>query len=158
MAIDGTIEELSDLDADFDELVAMAEELHEHHMPLGLPALKTDFAESWRKFIAPGPERLVLIARFGDDAIGYMAARLNHSNSTDEVVGFIDDAYVRPMARRFGVGEAMLERAESWCRERGVTTVRLNVLAANEIGMSFWRKSGYAPFSYTMAKTLDGVS
>ncbi len=154
MAIDVTIEALDNLDADIDELTAMADELHDHHMVYGLPPLKRDFGDSWRRFIEPGPERLVLIARFGDDAIGYLAARLAHSNSTDEVTGFIDDAYVRPMARRFGVGRGLLARAEDWCRGRGMRTVRLNVLAANEIGLSFWRKAGYEPFSYTVAKEL----
>jgi GNAT superfamily N-acetyltransferase len=154
MAIDVTIEALDDLDADIDELTAMNEELHAHHMAYGFPPLREGFGDAWRSFIEPGPERLVLIARFGDDAIGYLVARLNHSNSTDEVVGFIDDAYVRPMVRRYGVGEGLLARAEAWCREKGMQTVRLNVLAANQIGLAFWTKQGYEPFSITVAKTL----
>jgi diamine N-acetyltransferase len=151
---DYDIDEITDLDADFEDLLAMVIELHDYHMEYGFPPLKPDFAESYRKYLDSTPDRLLLMARFQDDAIGYMATFVNRSPSTDERTGFIGDAYVRPVARRFGVGQAMLDRSEAWCRERGLSTLRLNVLAVNEIGLSFWTKTGFEPFTYTVTKKL----
>ena len=75
----------------------------------------------------------------------------------EETYGLIGDAYVRAESRRRGLGAALVAHVEAWCRARGVDEVRVGVVVANELGVAFWRKSGFEPLTYTMSKSLAGV-
>ncbi len=90
---------------------------------------------------------------------GFMAAAIRRNPGLfDETYCQLEDAYVREAGRRAGLGADMLQRVEAWSRSRGVDEVRLGVVAANDLGLSFWRKSGFVPLTYTMSKTLAGAA
>ena len=78
------------------------------------------------------------------------------SSEDGEVVGFAqavlgdeDEAaelpriYVHPEHWGEGVGSELLDRIETWLRERGAERLRLVVLADNEVGNAFYEKCGY---------------
>lgn len=44
-----------------------------------------------------------------------------------------------------GVGRALMEHAETWASQRGLTLLTLNVFAGNERARRFYERAGYAP-------------
>ena len=103
------------------------------------------------------PDRLLLLARSEGSAIAYLNAQVRRDFGIfDEVVGFIDDAFVKEGYRSMGIGSELLQICEEWCRARGATELRLNVIEGNRLGYEFWTKSGFTPASHLMSKTLQG--
>ena len=154
---DFVIEEVRDLDAAWPELAPLFVELQEYHLPLTQRDFVGDWQERLRVYLASGAESLTLLARRGDRPIGFMDARIDRSPTLfEEEYGYVGNAYVRPEARSRGVGQAMLERVEAWCRSRGAGEVRLNVVAANKLGVRFWTRAGFELQSMTMRKRLSG--
>ena len=50
--------------------------------------------------------------------VGYAVVRAE-SLRDGGVLGVLDDIYVEPEAREVGVGEALMDAVEAWCRGRG---------------------------------------
>jgi GNAT superfamily N-acetyltransferase len=53
-----------------------------------------------------------------------------------------------------GVGRALMEYAETWARQRGLTLLTLNVFAGNERAQRFYERAGYAPEIVKYAKQV----
>jgi ribosomal protein S18 acetylase RimI-like enzyme len=157
--MDATIERVDDIDAAFPELAALLEELHQYHQALRPHEFVPEWRSRWISYLRQDSERLVLLARKAGEPVGYLNGSIRRDPGLfRETYGYIDDAYVQPDLRRLGLGAAMLSRFEAWCREQGATEVRLSVAAANDVGFSFWQKSGFRPMSHTMTKSLAGGS
>ena len=62
---------------------------------------------------------------------------------------------VLPAHRSRGIGQALMDRAEAWARERGCTQARLNVWAVNTRAAMLYESLGYETMTVTMAKPLD---
>ena len=65
--------------------------------------------------------------------------------------------YVRPRARRQGVGKALLAECVADAKTRGAEWVSLEVLTSNELGVTAWRRLGFVEYSYEMAARLDAL-
>ncbi len=50
---------------------------------------------------------------------------------------------VAPKSRRRGIGTLMMQAAEAVCRERGLSTIRLEVSTKNLVAIEFYRRLGY---------------
>jgi len=51
---------------------------------------------------------------------------------------YVSSAFVRPEHRRHGVLRALLDRATEWCRERGLTEMRLHNVGTSAAAASAW--------------------
>ena len=69
--------------------------------------------------------------------------------------GEVNEIYVGPDWRRKGLGKTIMAHAQKWFRERGVNTVRVEVLASNEAARSFYKRLGFEPNYMTLQKTLS---
>ena len=85
-----------------------------------------DFADRLRKAVEAGDVE-VLAARAEDQLLGValLAYRLNVS--AGGLFASVEDLYVRPEARRRGVGRALLQAADERCEERGISYVEAQV-------------------------------
>ena len=85
-----------------------------------------DFADRLRKAVEAGDVE-VLAARAEDQILGValLAYRLNVS--AGGLFASVEDLYVRPEARRRGVGRALLQAADERCEERGISYVEAQV-------------------------------
>ena len=85
-----------------------------------------DFADRLRKAVEAGDVE-VLAARAEDQLLGValLAYRLNVS--AGGLFASVEDLYVRPEARRRGVGLALLQAADERCEERGISYVEAQV-------------------------------
>ena len=87
----------------------------------------------------------IFLAEDGGEAIGLLRCV--------EVVGapmllperycYVSSVYVRPEFRRRGVLRAMLAAAETWCRDRGLTEMRLHNIDTSETAVSAWDALGF---------------
>ena len=85
-----------------------------------------DFADRLRKAVEAGDVE-VLAARAEDQLLGValLAYRLNVS--AGGLFASVEDLYVRPEARRRGVGRALLQAADERSEERGISYVEAQV-------------------------------
>jgi GNAT superfamily N-acetyltransferase len=85
-----------------------------------------DFVDRLRKAVEAGDVE-VLAARSEDQILGValLAYRLNVT--AGERFVSVEDLYVRPEARRRGVGRAMLKAVDELCAERGISYVEAQV-------------------------------
>ena len=101
-----------------------------------------DFADRLRKAVEAG-DLEVLAARAEDQLLGValLAYRLNVS--AGGLFASVEDLYVRPEARRRGVGRALLQAADERCEERGISYVEAQV--EGKEAELFYAAVGYKP-------------
>ena len=102
------------------------------------------FADRLRKAVEAGDVE-VLAARAEDQILGValLAYRLNVS--AGGIFASVEDLYVRPEARRRGVGRAMLKAVDELCAERGISYVEAQV--EEKEAELFYAALGYEPES-----------
>ena len=100
------------------------------------------FADRLRKAVEAGDVE-VLAARAEDQILGVapLAYRLNVS--AGGLFASVEDLYVRPEARRRGVGRAMLKAVNELCAERGISYVEAQV--EEKEAELFYTALGYEP-------------
>jgi GNAT superfamily N-acetyltransferase len=101
-----------------------------------------DFADRLRKAVEAGGVE-VLAARTEDQILGValLAYRLNVS--AGGLFASVEDLYVRPEARRRGVGRALLQAADERFQERGISYVEAQV--EEKEAEVFYAALGYEP-------------
>jgi ribosomal protein S18 acetylase RimI-like enzyme len=88
---------------------------------------------------ADGPGR-TLVAVDGDDVVGFS----NYGPDRNEpALGEVYAIYVDPDRYSSGIGRAIMDEAVVRLRERGLTPVRLWVLAGNARGITFYERYGF---------------
>jgi GNAT superfamily N-acetyltransferase len=101
-----------------------------------------DFADRLRKAVETGDVE-VLAVRTEDQLLGValLAYRLNVS--AGGLFASVEDLYVRPEARRRGVGRALLQAADERFQERGISYVEAQV--EEKEAEVFYAALGYEP-------------
>lgn len=66
----------------------------------------------------------------------------------------ITDLGVRPAMRRRGIAKRLVEEAQVWIRDRGVSRVEIQVAHGNNEGQAFWRAMGYGELMDVLHKRL----
>lgn len=79
------------------------------------------------------------VAEAGTEVRGYVTG----GPSGDDGVAYLGALYVHPDQWGEGTGTALVERFEAFCRDEEYDQIELRVLAENDIGLSFYRQSGY---------------
>jgi GNAT superfamily N-acetyltransferase len=59
--------------------------------------------------------------------------------------GAVEQLFVRPEARRGGIGQALLQAALVWLRGQGVGRLQVEVARGNPTGRAFWDAQGFRP-------------
>ncbi len=99
-----------------------------------------DFAEALRAAVEIG-ELEVLAARAEGRVVGVVLLAYRLSVSAAGLFASIEDLYVRPAARRQGIGRALLGSVEKRCASRGVSYVEAQV--EDEEAAAFYSALGY---------------
>jgi GNAT superfamily N-acetyltransferase len=89
-----------------------------------------------------------------DTVVGYLAA---HAEVLAErrTLGVVDAVYVDPGCRGIGVGEAMMEEAIVWFRERGCFGVDAVALPGARATKNFFEESGFTSRLLVMHRSLE---
>lgn len=98
----------------------------------------------------------VIVAEVGGEvaAYGVCVLRTRPDYFEPGEHGLITDLDVSASHRRQGLGERVLEALCGWLRERGVGRVEAEVVTANELSVSFWRKQGFAAYYQAMSRSV----
>lgn len=99
------------------------------------------FAEQFRKAVEKGNLE-VLVAWLEDRLVGVVVLAFRLNVSAGSSFAMIEDLYVKPDARRRGVGRMLLEAVEERCRARGVSYVEVQT---DEEAAPFYGALGYEP-------------
>lgn len=81
--------------------------------------------------------------------LGYAAGTLRPAGCT------IGPVFTRAVARRRGVGEALVRSIQAWARDTRVPVVEISVAADNEAGIAFLTALGYRPRRVLMTLTPE---
>lgn len=68
----------------------------------------------------------------------------------------MDTIVVAEHWRSRGVGERLVEVAETLARDAGAKGIRANVLARNVMGQGFYKRMGYEEIAVRFGKSLQG--
>lgn len=96
----------------------------------------------------------VFIACDGDERVGSLWLGRSRDQYTCEETGYILGIHVVEGHRRRGIGRMLVRHAETWCRERGLISLALDVGAFNTSADSLYRGMGYEPRSTVLKKNL----
>ena len=72
------------------------------------------------------------------------------------VLGVLDDIYVEPEAREVGVGEALMDAVEAWCRGRGCIGIDSLALPGNRETKNFFETLRSVARAIVVHRSLDG--
>jgi ribosomal protein S18 acetylase RimI-like enzyme len=102
----------------------------------------------------------ILVAEQDDEVVGLtmVLARVPFE-SLDEPPGhsaWVAELVVRSGFRKRGIGTALLHSAQRHARDAGASELRIGVLSGNRPAAALYRREGFAPYSETLAKMLDG--
>lgn len=138
---------------------------------LGAALMRTHYAFDPLRFLEPGDDHgyarflgsqieedgsVVFVAERQRRIVGYVYAAiepLSWKELRDEC-GFIHDLLVADVARRAGIGEALLEEAIEWLREQGLPRVVLGTAAQNETARRLFDRRGFRPTMIEMTLEL----
>jgi GNAT superfamily N-acetyltransferase len=117
---------------------------YERAKPGQAPVTEKDLAKT---LFGKRPAAEVLIAYLGDEPVGFALFFHNYSTWLGNRGIYLEDLFVRPDARKHGVGFALLRALARTALERDCGRVDWAVLNWNELAISFYRQIG--------AKSMD---
>lgn len=146
--------------ADLEQVVRLRLALlreHGHHPIYG--RLREDAERRARdvfasQLVAPG--EVIFLAERGDAVVGILRCVESMASPLLEPprYGYVSSVYVEPAARRTGVMTALVQAAEQWCTDRGLTEIRLHSVHGDAVSGTAWERSGFAPVEVVRLKKL----
>ena len=115
---------------------------YERAKPGEAPVTQTDLAET---LFAERPAAEVLIAKLDDQPVGFALFFHNYSTWLGKRGIYLEDLFVRPSARKHGVGFALLRRLARIAVERDCGRVEWSVLNWNQLAIDFYKQIGARP-------------
>ena len=110
--------------------------------------LRTDAEQRARPMFAAQLEstnEAIFIAEENDKPVGLL--RCVESAASPLLIPdrycYVSSAYVRPDCRRKGVLHELFERAVTWCRDRGLSEMRLHNVGTREASVAAWSALGF---------------
>ena len=114
--------------------------------------------ESWARPYPPPPladsylrEGRILVAERDGQVIGMAKGDFRPG------LGHVSFVYVRPEARRQGIGKALLRELAAFFRDEGVEHVTLNVDVTNDEALAVWHRLGFADYRRALVTELAAL-
>src|ERR1700737_1973586 len=126
---------------------------YERALPGEAPVTEKDLAET---LFGKRPAAEVLIAYLGDEPAGFALFFHNYSTWLGKRGIYLEDLFVRPAARKHGVGFALLRALARIALDRDCGRVDWAVLTWNELAISFYKQIGAKPMEDWTSFRLTG--
>ena len=126
---------------------------YERALPGEAPVTEKDLA---RTLFGKKPAAEVLIAYLGDEPAGFALFFHNYSTWLGKRGIFLEDLFVRPLARKHGIGFALLRELARIALERDCGRMDWSVLNWNELAISFYKRIGAKPMDDWTTFRLTG--
>ncbi|HYU52537.1 MAG TPA: GNAT family N-acetyltransferase [Gemmatimonadaceae bacterium] len=115
---------------------------YERARPGEAPVTERDLAET---LFGERPAAEVLLAYLGEEPVGFALFFHNYSTWLGKRGIYLEDLFVRPSARKHGIGYALLREVVRIALERACGRVDWAVLNWNELAISFYKQIGAKP-------------
>lgn len=135
-----------DLDAVVDLRLALLREYDDHPV---YGRLRADAEERARPMFAAqldSQTEVMFLAEQNELAVGLLRCVESAASPLlwPDRYCYLSSAYVRPDYRRKGVLHDLFEHAVGWCKERGLTELRLHNVGSRESSAAAWEAMGFA--------------
>jgi GNAT superfamily N-acetyltransferase len=128
---------------------------YERALPGEAPVTEQDLAET---LFGPRPAAEILLAHLGDEPVGFALFFHNYSTWLGKRGIYLEDLFVRPSARKHGVGFALLRALTRIAVDRDCGRVDWSVLKWNELAINFYKQIGAKPLDDWTTFRLSGDS
>jgi GNAT superfamily N-acetyltransferase len=107
--------------------------------------------------IMRSPDAALFVAEQSGELIGLAEVYCMQDDRDNRLIvahryGCVQSLMVRESSRRQGVGKLLMEAAEQWAKEKGVTEIRLDVWEFGEGPLGFYEKLGYRTIKRSLYK------
>jgi len=126
---------------------------YERALPGEAPVTEKDLA---RTLFGKQPAAEVLIAYLGDTPAGFALFFHNYSTWLGKRGIYLEDLFVRPIARKHGVGFALFRALAKVAIDRDCGRVDWAVLNWNELAIDFYKQIGAKPMDHWRSFRLSG--
>lgn len=148
--------------SDLESLEKLNDETHEHHRAAKPDIFKKLTPGVLRDLILSyidGRDVVTFVAEEAGDIVGFVQVKIEevpeNAFHTKLRRGLVNSLGVAASARHCGIGGQLMEAAENWIREKGLSQVLLNVWEFNESAISFYQTRGYSTHSRKMIRDMD---
>jgi ribosomal protein S18 acetylase RimI-like enzyme len=86
---------------------------------------------------------IILIAESCGEVAGMCTVQTLISTAEGGPAGVLEDMIVTARLRRQGIGRTLIEVAEKWAKEHGLTRLQLLAESDNEAALSFYERTGW---------------
>ena len=149
-------------DSDVESMKEIWKEFIDHHKAVNSFFSRVDDAhEKFGEFVLSNIRNkekwIVLTALYDEKIAGYcMAFREEYPPVYENPrYGYIMDMAVSGKYRRNYIGTKLYSRVADWFKEKGLSRIELHAVAANSLGLKFWRKMGFEEFMIRMSKEIQ---
>jgi len=126
---------------------------YERALPGEAPITEKDLTDT---LFGEHPAAEVLIAYFDDKPVGFALFFHNYSTWLGKRGIYLEDLFVRPAARKHGVGFALLRALARIAVDRDCGRVDWSVLNWNELAITFYEQIGAKPMDEWTTFRLSG--
>jgi GNAT superfamily N-acetyltransferase len=126
---------------------------YERARPGEAPVTEKDLADT---LFGKRPAAEVLIAYLGDTPAGFALFFHNYSTWLGKRGIYLEDLFVRPIARKHGIGFALLRALAKIAMDRDCGRVDWSVLNWNELAIDFYKQIGAKPMDDWKSFRLTG--
>src|SRR6266511_5217422 len=96
----------------------------------------------FRRFVAPSDHVLLLVAWDDDELVGFATIYWTHNSTRVVEVALMNDLFVLPGRRGFGVGRALIEACADAARSRGCAHLEWYTATDNEAAQRLYERMG----------------
>jgi len=121
---------------------------------LGYPVDAETARARLRALRGADPTGCVLVAASEGQLVGLMTVHITPVLHRPTSVGRITALAVLPSMQGHGVGRALVEAAETYCRERGLGRIEVTSGLAHSAAYDFYRRLGYEDHGVRFAKAI----
>ena len=97
---------------------------------------------------------VILVAKLNKDVVGYAVMELKESppfeSMTSRKYAYMNDFGVKRNCQRQGIGRELFKACVEWSKNKGTTSLELNVWEFNEKAISFYESFGMNSISRKM--------
>jgi len=101
----------------------------------------------------------MLVAEIEGKVAGMLFAEIYDFEDSPIATGYhqieINELSVLPEYARLSIGSKLMQGAEKWAKDQGITNLSVLVYAFNEEAQSFYSSNGYKPYSIKMEKNIE---
>lgn len=102
----------------------------------------------------PSHSAATFVAEGEGRPLGFVHVCDHQDDISKEPCGTVPLLAVLPDAERRGAGKRLIQAAENWSQKRGHRLLHLEVFAANEKALGFYKANGFKPDTLAMVKQL----